>query len=142
MADDVSSTIDLQGRGILFPLRRDQKNDFATGSGVEAMKANIRLALGTHAQTNVSPGEVAWDGTIGSSLHLLTHRLGTVTLNELARHYVVRAIRVAEPRARITTVRVVRDKKTSYLDIKFVPTDGNGNAIGEADGVEIPLPDR
>jgi hypothetical protein len=142
MADDETSLVDLQGRGITFPLRRDQKSDFANASGVEAMKSNMLLGLGTRAQTGESPGDVAWDGSIGSTLHLLEHRLGNPALDELARHYVVSSLRTIEPRARITSVRVRRDGTRSTIHVKFLPTDGNGNLTGDSESVEIPLPER
>jgi len=139
---DISSPspkVDLAKRGLLAPLRRDQKNDFAHGTAAELQASNIRQALMTQAATDEAPGEVAWDGTLGSSLHLVLHRNGTVNMDDVATYYVVDAIRQAEPRARVTSVQLKRDKSTLMLVVKFVPTDGNGRAIADEQNTEIPV---
>lgn len=126
-------------KGILAPFRRDLKNDFAHGSGTTVIANNIREILLAQAAEEDAAGDVAWDGTLGSRLHLIVHRAGTPGLDEIARHFVVDAVRRQEPRARITRVRLSRKKNVTTIGIKFVPTDRNGRAIGAEDNVDVPI---
>lgn len=124
-----------RGRGLLAPLRRDQKNDFANGSGLALIESNIRAVLETKQAEESSAGDVAWDGSLGSRLQVVPHRLNIAGLDEIYRYYVVRAVREQEPRARITRVTIRRERKTSFLDIRFVPVDASGRPLGPARNV-------
>jgi hypothetical protein len=143
MADDdlrsPGPRISLTKRGLLAPLQRDQKNDFANGSGAALQAANIRQAIGTQAATDTAPGAVAWDGTLGSRVHLVVHRNGTANQDEILRHFILDAIRVAEPSARVTRVVFDRTKERTLVKVRFIPTDGNGRAIGDEQTAEVPL---
>ena len=68
---------------------------------------------------------------------MLTHRNGTPALDELARYWVVDAIRTQEPRARVTQVRQVRKQDRTVITVKFVPTDRTGRAIAEEQSVDV-----
>lgn len=124
--------------GLLRPFQRDQKNDFATGKGNDLLKSRIGQILGTEE------GELEYDSAFGSKLHLLRHRgasFDAETTDELARFYVVDAVRRFEKGARITRVSV---RKTSAgngeeIHVKFVPVDPRGNRLGPEDDVTIPV---
>jgi phage baseplate assembly protein W len=123
--------------GLLRPFQRDQKNDFAQGSGNDLLKSRIGQILGTEE------GELAYDSAFGSKLHLLRHRGATFdqeTTDELARFYVVDAVRRYERRARITKVAVRRTSAGNgeEIHVKFVPIDARGNAQGPEDSITIP----
>ena len=132
-----SQPVSLIGSGIVQPFRRDEKNDFAHATAARLIGANIRQILSVRAGDQTHAGEVPWDGTIGSRLHVLTHRNGTPALDELARHWVVDAIRTQEPRARVTQVRQVRKQDRTVITVKFVPTDRTGRAIAEEQSVDV-----
>lgn len=145
MADSFKSSdprTEITRQGLVGPLRRDQKSDFANASGFGLMKANIAQTLGTQAATENSPGDVAWDGTLGSRVHLALHRNGSPALDEAIRYYATEAVRVAEPHANITSAKVVRKGNKTTIDVRFIPTDGNGNAIGEEQGLDVPVPEQ
>ncbi len=145
MSEEFKSTdprFDVTKRGIVGPLLRDQKNDFVARSGFELMRANIAQALGSGRATEEGPGDVAWDGTLGSKVASLTHRNGNPARDEVLRVYVVDAVRAAVPAARITRVQLVRRGRASFINVRFVPTDGNGRDIGEESGLEVPVPEK
>lgn len=127
------------GGGLLGPLRRDQKNDFAHGSGLALIESNIRAVLQTKQAEVSAAGEVAWDGTLGSRLGIVSHRSNVAGIEEIYRYYVVDAVRRQEPRARITKVAIRRVKNVSYLDVKFLPVDASGRALGPEKSVSASL---
>lgn len=97
------------GFGLLRPFQRDEKNDFANAGGVELIKACVGQVLGTRAGSDFTQGELKWRSEFGSLLYLLRHQNNDVALQELARVYVVEALRRWEPRVRVTGVEVARE---------------------------------
>ena len=87
------------GAGLLRPLVRDQKQDFANAAGVDLVRACVGQILGTRASDDSGEhqGELEWRPDFGSKLYLLQHRKGPL-LSELARYYVIEAIGRWEPR--------------------------------------------
>ena len=102
------STFDL--RGLLRPFRRDRKADFAAGSGEALIRSAVGQILGTMAASEFTPGELPWRTEFGSGLHLLRHQKNDALLQELARIHVVDALKRWEPRIRLTSVQITRER--------------------------------
>lgn len=96
------------GKGLIRPFRRDQKNDFANGAGVDVIRATAGQILGTRCDGPTSDGEMAWRPEFGSRLFLLRHKPINATTRELARHYSQEALRRWEPRIVVTKAQVDR----------------------------------
>jgi phage baseplate assembly protein W len=97
-------------RGVLRPFRRDRKADFAAGSGEPLIRSAVGQILGTMAASEFTPGELPWRTEFGSHLHLLRHQKNEVLLQELARVHVVDALKRWEPRIRVTSVQITRER--------------------------------
>jgi phage baseplate assembly protein W len=90
----------LVGRGVVQPLVRDEKTDYANEEGVRLVLSNVRQVLGTQV------GEVRWRRQFGSRLHLLRHRPNHPSLRGVAEAFVAQALRW-ERRARLRRVEHV-----------------------------------
>jgi phage baseplate assembly protein W len=99
------------GFGLLRPLRRDRKADFAADGGDALVRSAVGQILGTRASSEISQGELPWRPEFGSLLYLLRHRKNDAVLPELARVYVVDALKRWEPRVIVQTVRVSREQQ-------------------------------
>lgn len=99
------------GFGLLRPFRRDQKADFAADGGEAVVRSAVGQILGTMAGSDRTQGEVPWRTEFGSLLHLLRHQKNDAMLQELARVYVVDALKRWEPRIIVTSVRVAREQQ-------------------------------
>ena len=97
------------GFGLLRPFRRDLKSDFASASGESLLRSAVGQVLGTMAQSDVTHGELPWRTEFGSRLHLLRHRKNDAVLQELARAYVVEALKRWEPRISVTSVSATKE---------------------------------
>ena len=97
-------------RGLLRPFRRDRKADFAAGSGEALIRAAVGQILGTMAASEFTPGELPWRTEFGSGLHLLRHQRNDALLQEFARIHVVDALKRWEPRIRVTSVQITRER--------------------------------
>jgi len=98
------------GFGILRPLRRDKKNDFAAAGGEALVRSAVGQILGTLAATDFTQGEIPWRPELGSALHLLRHQKNDAVLQELARVHVADALKRWEPRVQLTAVQVSRER--------------------------------
>lgn len=92
------------GSGLITPFRRASK-DFASGSEIELIRANVRQTLGTMAAFGEYAGELPWRPNFGSKLWVLRHRSNDPTLRAQARIFVDEALQW-EPRVRVTEVVV------------------------------------
>jgi hypothetical protein len=121
-------------RGLLRPFRRDRKADFAAGSGEALIRSAVGQILGTMAASEFTPGELPWRTEFGSGLHLLRHQKNDSILQELARIHVVDALKRWEPRIRVTSVQITRerDRGENVLSIRLryaiVAREGGPNA--------------
>jgi hypothetical protein len=97
------------GAGILRPFRRDQKSDFAAAGGEALIRSAVGQVLGTMCSSDFTQGELPFRSEFGSLLHLLRHQKNNNVLQELARVYVVDALKRWEPRVVVTGVQVTRD---------------------------------
>jgi uncharacterized protein len=114
-------------RSLLIPFRRDQKNDFASGTGADLLKSKIEQALMTEGQTPRSSGELPWRVTLGSGLHLLRHQRNDDVLQELARVYVRDALKRWVPEVEVVVVDAVRDSAALRLSVRFRETQRAGS---------------
>lgn len=123
-------------RGLLLPFRRDRKNDFANGTGLEKIRSNVRQVLGT------IQGEIPWLPSFGSQLHRLRHQNNSPILENLAFAYVIDALRTWEPRARVRSVSVTRDGRTLNITPSFdaVDTTGAGATLTLASNLSVTIP--
>lgn len=122
---------DFLGRGLVAPLRRDLKNDFATASGAALVRACVLQILGTWCSSEPTAGELPWRPEFGSQLFLLRHRNNNVALAEVARAYVAEAIARWEPRVTVTEVAIRAVDRELRIDVTFEVIDRNtpGNAV-------------
>jgi len=97
------------GFGLLRPFRRDLKADFAADGGERLVRSAVGQILGTMASSDFTQGELPWRTEFGSLLHLLRHRRNDAVLQELARVYVVDALKRWEPRVVVTSVQMTRE---------------------------------
>lgn len=129
LADTTPSPFDRQvkvgadahlGFGLLRPFRRDEKNDFANGGSLELIQACVGQILGMQGASSDNPavdGELEWAPKRGSLLYLLRHQKNDLALRELARIYVVDALRRFEPRIRVKTVLASREKSDTGEEV-------------------------
>ena len=99
------------GAGILRPFRRDQKSDFAAAGGEALIRSAVGQVLGTMCSSDFTQGELPFRSEFGSLLHLLRHQKNNNVLQELARVYVVDALKRWEPRVVVTGVQVTREQQ-------------------------------
>lgn len=100
---------DFLGFGLTRPFRRDLRSDFAAAGDAEGIRSAVGQILGTNGASDRTPGEVPWRTEFGSLLYLLRHQKNDHILAELARVYVVDALKRWEPRVIITAVAVTRE---------------------------------
>lgn len=115
-SDGDSNALDPLGNGIIAPFRR-LNTDLDVRSGGELVRAGLQQLLTTRAGIGVQPGDLLWDPSFGSQLHLILHTNFSPTTRAMARVYISQAIKTWEPRVDLLDV-----------DVKFVNRDG-GNAL-------------
>lgn len=99
------------GFGLLRPFQRDQKADFAAAGGEQLIRSAVGQILGTVGSSDFTQGELPWRANFGSLLHLLRHQKNGFILQELARVYVVDALKRWEPRVVVSSVQVARESQ-------------------------------
>lgn len=112
-------TAGITGRGLLRPFRRDQKRDFASGTGAELVAAQLGQVLGTIASSEVTGGELPWRTEFGSLLHLLRLSNADPALVEEARAFVALAIQRWLPRVRVLDIELVPAQIDSALILRI-----------------------
>jgi hypothetical protein len=98
------------GFGLVRPFVRDQKGDFATAEGVALVRACVGQVLGTVGSSQTTQGELPWRPEFGSLLTLLRHRANDPVTAQLARVYVADALARWEPRVRVKSVIITRER--------------------------------
>src|SRR5262249_4089606 len=89
----------------------------------------------TIGASDVTPGEVPWRSDFGSLLYRLKHQKNDSVLQELARVYVVDALKRWEPRIAVTAVTVgrLRHEGENVLVIRIrydvISTNTPGNNV-------------
>ena len=105
------------GRGPTMPFRRDGKGDIANGSDVELIRSNVYRVLSTICSSPRSRGELPWRPEFGSLLNLMRFRNNDGVLGQVAQEYVIDALRIWEPRARVKSANIVQDPEAATLTI-------------------------
>lgn len=128
-------------RGLLLPFQRNQRNDFANGTGSELWSTRVRLLLSTHGPTERGPGEIPWRPNDGAPLRLLRHQNNTPMLREMARHYIIDAFRRSLPGVFLTEIGTpVRAGNVLQIEIRFDVVEGTAPAERGLQAVaEIPI---
>ena len=101
-AAQAAASVIFLGRGLLRPFVRDEKNDFANGSGSALVRAAVGQVVGTRTSTAQTIGELPWRPEFGSLVHTLRHSNNDDALQQIAKGFVVDALRRWEPRVRVT----------------------------------------
>jgi phage baseplate assembly protein W len=98
------------GFGLTRPFQRDGRADFAAAGGEQLIRSAVGQILGTIGASDVTPGELPWRTEFGSLLHRLRHQKNDNVLQELARVYVVEALKRWEPRVVVAAVQISREQ--------------------------------
>lgn len=124
------------GGGLLCPFRRDEKGDFANGTGLEVLKSDIGELLGLRGPTATEPGELAWDTERGTGIHGLQHRhIHSEMTRALADQHASGAIMRFEPRVRAGVVTVdTEGGNTLLIRVSYRPL---GFLRSEEENVEV-----
>jgi phage baseplate assembly protein W len=107
------------GFGVVRPFQRDRKADFAADGGEALVRSAVGQILGTVGASEFTQGEIPWRTELGSRLQLLIHQRNDAALQELARVYVVDALRRFEPRVHVKSVRASRERGENVLSIRL-----------------------
>lgn len=105
------------GHGVVRPFIRDGQGDWAHSADIALVRAEVGQVLGTLGSSGTTQGELPWRPEFGSVLQLL--RFGNLddTLAELARTYVIDAIRVWLFRVRVKDASASIDHSAGALII-------------------------
>jgi phage baseplate assembly protein W len=129
------------GYGILSPLQRDQKQDFANAGGLPLIQSCIAQILGTQCSADGAgveqQGELRWRPGFGSLLYRLKFLSEGSVLNDLARVYIVDALKRWEPRVAVSSAVTTFDRVRRALLIDLVYDVISSNVPGNA----VVLPD-
>ena len=106
-------------RGVLAPFRRDQKRDFASGSGADLLRAKVVQVLFTEGSTARTSGELPWRTAFGSGIHLLRHERNDDVLRELALVRVRDGLARWAPGVQVTDLSVMRKDATLTIRLRY-----------------------
>lgn len=98
------------GFGLTHPFQRDLRSDFAAAGDAQLIRSAVGQILGTVGSSDYTQGEMPWRTDFGSLLHVLRHQRNDRVLQELARVYVVDALKRWEPRVVVASVQVMREQ--------------------------------
>lgn len=136
-----ASNLAFLGAGILTPFRRDEKNDFANGSGRVLLRSRIRQILMTKADSTFAPGELPWRTDFGSRLHVLRHRNNSEILAEFAREMIIEALERWERFVDVLEVEHLAQpsipKNKLVLRLHYRIVDASGTPLDEPDSVDL-----
>lgn len=106
-------------RGLLTPFQRDQRRDFASGTGPALLESKVVQVLATEGQTPRSSGELPWRTAFGAGFHLLRHQRNDDALAGLAHVYARDPLRRWLPEAALLEVSVTRQDAGLFLSIRY-----------------------
>ena len=118
-------------RGLLAPVRRDLKRDFASGTGAELLRSKVTQVLMTEGATAQTSGELPWRTAFGAGLHLLRHQRNDDVLRELALVRVREALARWLPDVEVTELSVNREGATLTLRLRYRASAGDGEQSAE-----------
>ena len=117
--------------GIVAPMRRDQKRDFASGTGPELLRSKVLQVLMTEGATAQTSGELPWRTAFGAGLHLLRHQRNDDVLRELALVRVREALARWLPDVQVTELSVSREGATLTLRLRYRAAEGRAEETAE-----------
>ena len=128
-------------RGLISPLRRDAKGDFANEVDVALVLANAEQILGTRCSTEDTPGEIPWDPEFGSLLPLIRHQNVRPVIDAQAHAYVVDALQRWEPRIRAKRTAVQITDRTLRVRVfcDVFDKQGRGRLVARDQTIEVIL---
>ena len=106
-------------RGLLTPMRRDKKNDFASGSGDALLKSQVVQVLMVEGDTPKSSGELPWRTGFGSAIHLARHHRNDAVIAELVRVYARDALKRWLPDVTVTGIDVRQESAALFLNVQY-----------------------
>jgi len=120
------------GFGLIRPFQRDLRSDWIAAGGEALIRSSVGQILGTMCSSEFTQGELPWRTELGSLLSLLRHQRNDHLLRELARVYVVDALKRWEPRVVVTSVQVAREHQDeeNVLAIRVRYDVISGNTAG------------
>jgi phage baseplate assembly protein W len=127
--------LEFLGFGLVRPFRRDARADFLAAGGELLIRSAVGQILGTVGASEGTSGELPWRTDFGSLLHRLRHQKNDSVLQDLARVYVVDALKRWEPRIVVTAVTVQREQHDgeNVLAIRIrydvISTNTSGNNV-------------
>lgn len=133
------------GAGPLGPFRRDQRNDFVSGSGDPLLAAEIRQVLGTRADDGRMTGELPWRTDFGSWVHTLQYAAIDETMAAVLRSRVASALARWLPQVKVKQVALSRIQNASgdfvakcRMVYDVVSQPGTNNLLAANQEVDIP----
>jgi len=102
------SDLSFIGRTMIRPVTRELKQDWLNATGSRLVASAVGQILGTRSDSPENSGELPWRTEFGSQLYRLRNKLNSAAVGELARRYVVDALRTWAPWVRVTSVGLVR----------------------------------
>src|SRR5512144_108751 len=123
------------GFGLTRPFQRDLRSDFVTAGGEQLTRSAVGQIRGTVGSSDFTQGELPWRTDFGSLLHVLRHQRNDTVLQELARMYVVDALKRWEPRVVVTSVQITREQHDGenvlaiHLRYNVISTNTPGNNV-------------
>lgn len=105
------------GRGAVTPFVRDGQGDWANADDIRVVRADVAQVLGTLASSGSTDGELPWRPEFGSVLQLIRFRNLDETTVELARTYVVDALKNWLFRVQVKDTSIEIDRAQSLLVI-------------------------
>ena len=127
----MESSLARQPAGLLAPLRRDQKRDFASGSGADLLRAKVVQVLFTEGSTARTSGELPWRTAFGSGIHLLRHERNDEVLRELALVRVRDGLARWAPGVQVTELSVTRQDATLTIRLRYLVADQEDEQTAE-----------
>ena len=118
-------------RGVVAPLRRDQKRDFASATGPVLLRSKVIQVLMTQGATAQTSGELPWRTAFGAGLHLLRHQRNDDVLRELALVRVREALARWLPDVKVTELSVNREGATLTLRLRYRASVGDREQSAE-----------
>jgi phage baseplate assembly protein W len=132
------------GNGVLAPLRRDGKGDFANADDIALVRSNVRQVIGTLATSGSTQGELPWRPEFGSIIQLLRFRNLDETTVELARTYVIDALKTWLFRVRVkeATIEIDYEAKALIITVLYDVLAANERSVivpNTTETVKVPV---
>lgn len=127
------------GVGLLRPFQRDEKGNFAVGSGQRLWESMVGQVLGTLCQSEQSDGQLLWRTEFGSLADLIRHSGNTLVTQEIARVYVSDALARWLPFVVVTGNEFERAGRALTHLVHFDVVDSRGNKIGTGNTARVPV---